>query len=228
MKKLFIIAAMAVAGMTTANAQEFKVGAKAGFLLSSVSSPKYSETVAGFTETAKFNSGFRPGFHFGAFIENGFNEKIWVEAGVDYAFQGAKLKSFEVTGEPKVNLKSSSKWATQHLNIPLWFKYDINGFRPKVGVNLGFLTKVKLEADPENNTDPNEKINFSLTPNKKFDFGLGFGAEYNLPMGLFFDATFNLGLTELSNKEYSKDGETLLPPMKFKNRVIQIGVGYKF
>ena len=64
--------------------------------------------------------------------------------------------------------------------------------------------------------------------NKKFDFGLGFGAEYNLPMGLFFDATFNLGLTELSNKEYSKDGETLLPSMKFKNRVIQIGVGYKF
>ena len=228
MKKIFIIAAMAVAGITTANAQEFKVGAKAGFLLSSVSSPKYSETVEGFTETAKFNSGFRPGFHFGAFIEYGFNEKIWVEAGVDYAFQGAKLKSIESTGDPKVNLKSSSKWATQQLNIPLWFKYDINGFRPKVGVNLGFLTKAKIEAELENNTDPNEKINYSLTPNKKFDFGLGFGAEYNLPMGLFFDATFNLGLTELSNKEYSKDGETLLPPMKFKNRVIQIGVGYKF
>lgn len=228
MKKIFIIAAMAVAGMTTANAQEFKVGAKAGFLLSNLSGPKYSETVAGFTETAKFNSGFRPGFHFGAFIEYGFNEKIWVEAGVDYAFQGAKLKSFELTGEPKVNLKSSSKWATQQLNIPLWFKYDINGFRPKVGVNLGFLTKTKLELELENNTDPNEKVSYSLTPNKKFDFGLGFGAEYNLPMGLFFDATFNLGLTELSNKEYSKDGETLLPSMKFKNRVIQIGVGYKF
>lgn len=227
MKKIFIIAAMAVAGISTANAQEFKVGAKAGFLLSNLSGPKYSETVAGFTETAKFNSGFRPGFHFGAFIEYGFNEKIWVEAGVDYAFQGAKLKSFELTGEPKVNLKSSSKWATQQLNIPLWFKYDINGFRPKVGVNLGFLTKTKLELELENNTDPNDKVSYSLTPNKKFDFGLGFGAEYNLPMGLFFDATFNLGLTELSNKEYSKDGETL-PSMKFKNRVIQIGVGYKF
>ena len=228
MKKIFIIVAMAIAGITTTNAQEFKVGAKAGFLLSSVSSPKHSETVAGFTETVKFNSAFKPGFHFGAFIEYGFNEKIWVEAGVDYAFQGAKLKSIESTGDPKVNLKSSSKWATQQINIPLWVKYDISGFRPKVGVNLGFLTKAKIEAELENNTDPNEKVSYSLTPNKKFDFGLGFGAEYNLPMGLFFDATFNLGLTELSNKEYSKDGETLLPPMKFKNRVIQIGVGYKF
>ena len=228
MKKIFIIAAMAVAGMTTANAQEFKVGAKAGFLMSNVSIDDYSFTDEGKTTIAKSNTSFKPGFHFGAFIEYGFNEKIWVEAGVDYAFQGAKLKSIESTGDLKVNFKSSSKWATQQINIPLWFKYDINGFRPKVGVNLGFLTKAKIEAELENNTDPNEKVSYSLTPNKKFDFGLGFGAEYNLPMGLFFDATFNLGLTELSNKEYSKDGETLLPSMKFKNRVIQIGVGYKF
>ena len=232
MKKIFIIAAMAVAGMTTANAQEFKVGAKAGFLLSSVSSPKHSETVAGFTETVKFNSAFKPGFHFGAFIEYGFNEKLWVEAAVDYAFQGGKIKSFEVIekdnngnvlSKTKEDFKNA-KFNTQQLNIPLWVKYDINGFRPKVGINLGFLTKIETKG--ENNEQ--KTVTESSTPDKKFDFGLGIGAEYNLPMGLFFDATFNLGLTELSNKEYSKDGETLLPPMKFKNRVIQIGVGYKF
>ena len=56
MKKLFIIAAMAVAAITTANAQEFKVGAKAGFLLSSVSEPEYS--IIG-TGTAKFNTAYR-------------------------------------------------------------------------------------------------------------------------------------------------------------------------
>lgn len=72
-----------------------------------------------------------------------------------------------------------------------------------------------------------KKLNYSLTPDKNFDFGLGFGAEYNLDSGLFFDATFNLGLTELSTKDYSKDGKNWVP-MKFKNRVIQIGVGYKF
>ena len=230
MKKLFIIAAMAVAAITTANAQEFKVGAKAGFLLSSVSSPKHSETVAGFTETVKFNSAFKPGFHFGAFIEYGFNEKLWVEAGIDYAFQGANLKSLEVSAGPlsgKVDLNSSSKLAIQQLNVPLWFKYDINGFRPKVGVNLGFLSKVEFEAEPANNSNLISKLNYSLTPDKNFDLGLGFGAEYNLDSGLFFDATFNLGLTELSTKDYSKDGKNWVP-MKFKNRVFQIGVGYKF
>ena len=230
MKKIFIIAAMAVAGITTANAQEFKVGAKAGFLLSNFSVDDYSFTEAGKTSTSKLNTAFRPGFHFGAFIEYGFNEKIWVEAGVDYAFQGANLKSIEISGGPlsgKVDLNSSSKWAIQQLNVPLWFKYDINGFRPKVGVNLGFLSKVEFEAEPANNSNFISKLNYSLTPDKNFDLGLGFGAEYNLDSGLFFDATFNLGLTELSTKDYSKDGKNW-PSMKFKNRVFQIGVGYKF
>ena len=237
MKKLFIIAAMAVAGMTTANAQEFKVGAKAGFLMSNVSvdSSSFIEE-AGKLSTSKLNTAFRPVFHFGAFIEYGFNEKIWVEAGVDYAFQGAKLKSVEATrinvsdgsliASEKANIKNG--WLkTQQFNIPLWVKYDISGFRPKVGVNLGFLSKAKTNLEIEGTLPEENIINESLTPDKKFDFGLGFGAEYNLPMGLFFDATFNLGLTKLSNKEKNDDG-TYSEGGKFKNRVFQIGVGYKF
>ena len=237
MKKIFIIAAMAVAGMTTANAQEFKVGAKAGFLMSNVSVDSSSDIEAGKLITSKLNTAFRPGFHFGAFIEYGFNEKIWVEAGVDYAFQGAKLKSVEATrinvsdgsliASEKANIKNG--WLkTQQFNIPLWVKYDISGFRPKVGVNLGFLSKAKTNLEIEGALpEENIIINKSLTPDKKFDFGLGFGAEYNLPMGLFFDATFNLGLTKLSNKEKNDDG-TYSEGGKFKNRVFQIGVGYKF
>lgn len=233
MKKIFIIAAMAVAGITTANAQEFKVGAKAGFLMSNVSVDSSSDIEAGKLITSKLNTAFRPGFHFGAFIEYGFNEKIWVEAGVDYAFQGAKLKSVEATvinvsdgslfASEKANIKNG--WVkTQQFNIPLWVKYDISGFRPKVGVNLGFLSKVKENLEIEGGPAIENK---SLTPDKKFDFGLGFGAEYNLPMGLFFDATFNLGLTKLSTKEKNDDG-TYSEGGKFKNRVFQIGVGYKF
>ena len=237
MKKLFIIAAMAVAGITTANAQEFKVGAKAGFLLSNVSKEDLSSTQAGITSTAKTNTSFKPGFHFGAFIEYGFNEKLWVEAGVDYAFQGGKIKSFEVIekdnngnvlSKTKEDFKNV-KFNTQQLNIPLWVKYDINGFRPKVGINLGFLTKIETKG--ENNEQ--KTVTESFTPDKKFDFGLGIGAEYNLPMGLFFDATFNLGLTDLSSKQKVVLNETggiarIVPSQTFKNRVIQIGVGYKF
>jgi len=119
------------------------------------------------------------------------------------------------------------KLKIEQFNIPLWIKYDFNGFRPKVGVNLGFLSKVEFEAEPANNSNLISKLNYSLTPDKNFDLGLGFGAEYNFDSGFFFDASFNLGLTDLSTKSYSENGYKL-PTLNFKNRVFQVGVGYKF
>ena len=81
-------------------------------------------------------------------------------------------------------------------------------FRPKVGVNLGFVSKAKSKVDTTT-TD--------IELDKKFDAAVGIGAEYNLDMGLFFDANFNLGFTSIGEKGSN-----------YKSRVIQIGVGYKF
>ena len=230
MKKTFITFVVAIATIIGANAQEFKVGAKAGFLMSNVSDPETSLSVRGVTGTAKFSASYSPGFHFGAFIEYGFNEQLWVEAGVDYAFQGANINSLSGSinnfslGELDIK---DGKLKIEQFNIPLWIKYDFNGFRPKIGVNLGFVSKAKVSGKDNSNLGLVNVDNESLTLDKKFDLGLGFGAEYNLDSGLFFDATFNLGLTGLSTKDYSKDGKNWVP-MKFKNRVFQIGVGYKF
>ena len=231
MKKIFIAIAVAFATITTTNAQEFKVGAKAGLNLSTLSIPTYSyiDRDGEYLHTEDVDCKLKAGFHFGAFIEYGFNEKLWVEAGVDYSFQGTKVKSVEysrtnltsgdiTTGKEEPNVSIN----TQQLNIPLWVKYDIAGFRPKVGVNLGFLTNAEFKGDD---------ISFSTSVDKALDFGVGFGAEYNLPFGLFFDATFNLGLTKTSLKaKYEKNGDITLdfPGINFKNRVFQIGVGYKF
>ena len=98
-----------------------------------------------------------------------------------------------------------------------------------MGINLGFLTKIETKGED----NEQKTVTKSFTPDKKFDFGLGIGAEYNLPMGLFFDATFNLGLTDLSSKQkvvLNENGgvASTVPSQTFKTRVIQIGVGYKF
>ena len=239
MNRIITTIAVAFATITAVNAQEFKVGAKAGLLLSDLSiantSIQWSDGGTSYLTTGDINTTLKAGFHFGGFIEYGFNDRLFVEGGIDYSFQGAKVKSTKTT---KLNLSSQdatydeykpdgASIRTQQLNIPLWVKYDIAGFRPKVGVNLGFLTKAELKAKSENGNSET----LSLNPNKTFDFGLGLGAEYNLPFGLFFDATFNLGLSKTSLKsKYEKNGNVTLdfPGMEFKNRVIQIGVGYKF
>ena len=238
MNRIITTIAVAFATLTAVNAQEFKVGAKAGLNLSTLSIPTYSyvERDRNFLNTESADTKLKAGFHFGGFVEYGFNEKLWVEAGVDYSFQGTKIKSIEYkkidltsghieTGKTEADISIN----TQQLNIPLWVKYDIAGFRPKVGVNLGYLTKIEIKGEGDNQKEETQ----SLPPKKRFDFGLGLGAEYNLSFGLFFDATFNLGLTNLSNEsktELDNQGRvsSFRPSAEFKNRVIQIGVGYKF
>lgn len=233
MNRIITTIAVAFATITAVNAQEFKVGAKAGLLLSDLSiattSIQWLDRGTSYIKTGDINTTLKAGFHFGGFIEYGFNDRLFVEGGIDYAFQGAKVKSaesttvnlstYDSTHEKETPNKASIN--TQQLNIPLWVKYDIAGFRPKIGVNLGFLTKAELKAK---NEDGNSET-LSFNPDKTFDFGLGVGAEYNLPFGLFFDATFNLGLTDVSTKEKTT---VQFPMLNMRNRVIQIGVGYKF
>ena len=233
MNRIITTIAVAFATITAVNAQEFKVGAKAGLLLSDLSiattSIQWIDRGTSYIKTGDINTTLKAGFHFGGFIEYGFNDRLFVEGGIDYAFQGAKVKSaesttvnlstYDSTHEKETPNKASIN--TQQLNIPLWVKYDIAGFRPKIGVNLGFLTKAELKA--KNEAGNSETLSFN--PDKTFDFGLGVGAEYNLPFGLFFDATFNLGLTDVSTKEKTT---VQFPMLNMRNRVIQIGVGYKF
>ena len=71
---------------------------------------------------------------------------------------------------------------------------------------------------------------------KKLNFGINFGAGYQLPMGLFFQGRYNLGLTEFTdNSNFMGSSIENSPPIDitksgngFKSSNIQISVGYKF
>jgi len=216
---------LAVATLGVAQAQEFKVGVKAGGLFSNAAFKK--DTKEGIT--TKYNTGFKFGYQFGVLGEYNFNDKLGVEVDVLYAFQGAKFNSIEFSrGDvsfPKVDIKNGEINTQMNVNH-IWLKYSVaEGLRPKLGVNVSNLIKasVKGEAEAEG-----RKINFAdlkAEPKKKFDFGVGAGIEYNHDSGFFVEATYNYGLTELSFKEKG-DVETESP--RFKNSVIQLNVGYKF
>ena len=218
MKRIFITVAVATAALFSANAQELKFGAKAGVNFSTLSVADQKETYGGREIITKINTGYRTGFHVGAFVEYGVSDNLFVEGGLAYNNLGSTVESAEasVNGQTigKREFKDTS-FTLNTINVPLWVKYDISGFRPKVGLDLGYLLNVK--AKNENTTTTYDDLE------KRFDLGLGLGAEYNLPMGLFFDATFNLGLLNLASKEDSEDSS-----FEVKNRVFQIGVGYKF
>ena len=225
MKKIITTLVLAVATLGVAQAQEFKVGVKAGGLFSNAAFKK--DTKEGIT--SKYNTGFKFGYQFGVLGEYNFNDKLGVEVDVLYAFQGAKFNSIEFSrGDvsfPKVDIKNGEINTQMNVNH-IWLKYSVaEGLRPKLGVNVSNLIKASVKGETE---VEGRKINFAdlkAEPKKKFDFGVGAGIEYNHDSGFFVEATYNYGLTELSFKEKG-DVETESP--RFKNSVIQLNVGYKF
>ena len=125
-----------------------------------------------------------------------------MDAGLTYSNQGSKPKEGDAA-------------TIQHaLNLPVWFKYDFEGFRPKAGLYAGYILSEQARLGDKTTTVDKDLYNH-------FDYGIGLGAEYNLPNnGLFFEASYNWGLANLVKNGDSKNYQN--------NRVIQIGVGYKF
>lgn len=193
MKKV-ILAAFVLGTCTAALAQQqLKFGPKAGVNFANLSGVDNAE--------------MKTGFHVGAVAEIKFNEKFSIQPEVVYSAQGAKANIGNIQG--KVNL--------DYINVPILAKYYIvDGFSVEAGPQIGFLVKAEGKGTVDNVSVTNDiKDNFKST-----DFGLGFGLAYDLPIGMFVNARYNLGLSDIRNNTSSGDA--------IKNNVIQVGIGYKF
>ena len=192
MKKILMTLAFAALTIAGANAQ-VKFGARAGLNLANVATK---------VNDVKVKSNIRPSFYIGGLAEFAFNDVVLMDAGLTYSNQGYKTK----IGDGKV--------IDHTLNLPVWFKYDFAGFRPKAGLYAGYILSQQLKGNGNSRTVDSDSYNH-------FDYGIGLGAEYNLPNnGLFFEASYNWGLANLRKNGDSKN--------YINNRVIQVGVGYKF
>ena len=193
MKK--VILAVFVLGTCTAAfaQQQLKFGPKAGVNFANLSGIDNTE--------------MKTGFHVGAVAEIKFNEKFSIQPEVVYSAQGARGMLNNIEG--KANL--------DYINIPILAKYYIvDGFSVEAGPQVGFLVKAEGKGTVNNvSVTTDVKDNFKST-----DFGLGFGLAYDLPFGMFVNARYNLGLSDIRNNTSSGDA--------IKNNVIQVGIGYKF
>lgn len=194
-----ILAAFVLGTTTIAFAQQqVKFGPKAGLNFANLSGVDNSE--------------MKTSFHVGAVAEIKFNEKFSVQPEIVYSAQGTKNNTtVPVLGEVKTTLNHD------YINIPVLAKYYIvDGFSVEAGPQIGFLVKAEAKVESgDNSVTEDTKNNFKST-----DFGLGLGLAYDLPMGLFVNARYNLGLSDV--RENTSNGDAI------KNNVIQVGVGYKF
>ncbi len=205
MKKV-ILTAFVLGTITTAVAQQqVKFGPKAGLNFANLSGDD--------------NSDMLTGFHVGAVAEIKFNEKFSIQPEVVYSAQGSSRSgSTTLLG---ITSSFEGKQKLDYINVPIMAKYYIiDGFSVEAGPQIGFLMKAESELDTtiagvNSNVKGDNKDSFKST-----DFGLGLGLAYDLPVGLFVNARYNLGLSDI--RENTSAGDAV------KNNVIQVGIGYKF
>lgn len=196
MKKIFsILILFSICGfVVNAQTPEIKLGAKGGV------------NISNFTNTDADN---KVGFYIGGLAEIFLSEQMSIQPEILYSAQGAKQNMEGLNG--KMNL--------DYLQIPIMVKYYVaDGFNVHAGPQIGFVTKAEIEFEIGESGKFREDVKDVVNST---DFGLGFGAGYELPSGLFFDARYNLGLNKVNKKSYPDEKDV-------KNSVFQIGLGYKF
>lgn len=205
MKKVFLIAALAVLGIQQTDAQ-VKFGVKAG--------PQFTNLVG--NDDVDVKSKF--GFHAGAYANIRFSEQFAFQPEVLYSMQGAESEdSFTVMG---VTTTDEDKIKLSYINVPLmmkWYAYDGLNFEfgPQVGFNVSAKSESKRTITSDEGTIVTE-ADEDMDDIETVDFGFNIGAGYELPNGLNFGVRYGLGLTEIA-----KDSD-------LKNSVISVGIGYSF
>lgn len=191
MKKIILFTAIAIFAFTTTSAQGISFGAKAGLNLASVTGDG-SDEVDG-----------RTAFHVGGVVNIEFSELFALQPEVLYSAQGfsqnvdlGDLGMYEST----VKL--------DYIIVPVLADITVvEGLSLQGGPQFGFNITSELEVDGETG---------EIDGVETVDIAAAIGAQFELPIGLFFQARYVTGLTEIVD-----EGD-------FKNSNISLSVGWFF
>jgi hypothetical protein len=226
MKKLILMAAVAVFGFMNVNAQNVSFGVKAGMNISTIGGDfgNYYDYYEGdATDDVKS----RVGFHVGGLAEIMISEKFAIQPEILFSSQGFKLE-YNYDGESindNVNLS--------YITLPVMAKFfPIENLSVEAGPQIGFLVSAKDNYEytssnfPEANESGDEDVKDLFNG---IDFSMNFGASYKLDNGVFFSARYCFGISEVDDEGYYDD-EDFYDSYSFsrKNRVFQLSAGFMF
>ena len=195
MKKMITFVAL-IALTATATAQ-VKFGVRGGYTLSPVSKSIHTDR---YENQAHSESASSCGSAYaGLTAEIPASEKLLFDVGLIYINQ-------VTIGEGSTML--------HNINLPIAVKYDISGFRPKVGGYVSYIPGVTSFED--------KYRSFTRKDIEKFDYGALLGLEYNFNEKLFIETNFYLGLANLLTKDPRHSSDYL------HTRSIFVGLGYRF
>ena len=190
-KSLIVIFAISIAAFSNAQKSKQDEGIKLGI--------KGGLNVANLMGDVE-DVAIRTSIHAGLVAEIIVNDKFSIQPELLYSGQGASDTS---TGGGRIKL--------DYITLPVLGKFPIaKNLSLETGPQIGFLVSGKEKTNDSNETIPNTKT---------IDFGLNAGLNYELNNGVFFQARYNLGLTDIGFYGDNK---------RASNSVIQFSIGKLF
>ena len=205
MKKLVLVVFLLVG---YANAQTVKFGAKAGVNFASI----------GGDETDGIDG--KTGFHLGLVAEIPLSGGFAFQPEVLYSAQGAKYEESETLMGVTYSYKEELK--LDYINVPLLVKYSIiPGLSVHAGPQVGFSINSEYVSEYNMDGDTGSETIDLKDETNAVDLAIAAGLGYKLPMGVFFNARYNAGLSDIFDNEEGDD-------FSQQNNVFQLSVGYMF
>ena len=198
MKKLIVMAVVALMATVSANAQQMFIKPMVGGTLATVT----GDGTSGY----KMKLGLVGGAEFGYYV----TEPLAITAGALVSMQGANMKDNYVPGY------TDASSTLTYLNIPILANYYVApGLALKAGVQPGFLLSRKYKY-----TLNGHDVEVTGTDGlKTLDFSIPLGISYEIS-DFVIDARYNLGLSNLVDNDNNGDYSQ-------KNSVIMLTLGYK-
>ena len=200
MKKIILLAVVAMMATVSVNAQRTFVKPMVGATFSKFTS----------VDDSKFKVGAVGGMEVGYYVSDPFA----VSAGLLVSLQGCAIKDNEYIKD----LKST----VTYLNIPILANYYVApGFAIKAGIQPGFLLGQKTKGSEKFEGRWEDFEDSETEGLKKLDISIPIGFSYEFS-NIVIDARYNLGLTKIID-----DRDILDDYDKSKNSVFMLTLGYK-
>ncbi len=220
----------------------FKIGAKAS---GTINNMLYVDDTNG-----NVKRDFVFGFNVGLTAEYYLTRRVSIGTEILFAQQGFRrsIDAMELPEEGDTKVHLDYTYRTNHINVPLLFRFYYKGFALEVGPQVGFafgglisenrdetILDVLTAFDTAYTMSDVEKgvQNETGMANYKYwnlvNIGATIGFSYNFPSGFYFGARYTCDFTDALNRQFPNNDHTWhWRNVKSKHEVISVSVGFKF
>lgn len=195
MKKILLFTTIAFLSITAVQSQSVRFGTKAGVNFASVNGDDFD------------NADGVTGFQVGAVAKIGITELLAIQPELIFSAQG-----YSYSGDDDLTVRLG------YVNLPVMVDFTLaEGLSLQGGPQFGFNVVSGYKFDGQDNEDFEDEEGINT-----LDLGVGIGAQYILPINLFFQARYVIGFTDV----YEELDGGVQP--EGKNSVISLSLGYFF